>query len=154
MQRIGHRHHRGDADATTDQDRAACVGGQGEQVARHADLDFLTFEQLLVHGDRTTARSRVFQHAQAIDRGLRRVTAQRVLANQPWLQVNVHVCPGLKGRQWRACGITQVEDHDAVALFLALAHHDFQNLIAHIGSSRIFNELMLIRLLTNRRRTP
>ncbi|MNE78799.1 hypothetical protein D3C81_1534200 [compost metagenome] len=82
MQGVGHGDHRGDPDATAQQDRSCGIASQREQVARRADAHRCAGLQLLVHGHRAAAGLRVLEHAKAVDIGLRGVAAQRILPHQ------------------------------------------------------------------------
>lgn len=126
VQGVGHGHHRRDADAAADQDRAPRLARQGEVVARQADVDFPPYLHKLMHRQGTAARGRVLEHAQAIGAGVGRVAAQGILAHQPGLEVDIDMGARFEGGQGLPRRVAQVEDDDTFALLLALAHDDFQ----------------------------
>ncbi|MOA30332.1 hypothetical protein D3C78_1514140 [compost metagenome] len=130
---MGHGDHRGDADAATDEDRAAGVRGQGEQVARCADGHFATFLEQFVDGHRATTGLRIAQHAETVDGGVGRVTAEGILAHQAGFQVDIHMGAGFERRQVLARRVGEVEDHHALALLHPLADHQIQYLLTHTG---------------------
>ncbi|MNL37725.1 hypothetical protein D3C87_1598860 [compost metagenome] len=79
-----------------------------------------------MHRHRTAPRGGILEYAQAVGVGVGRVTTQRILANQPGLEVDIDMRARLEGGQRLSRRIAQIQYDDSFALLFALAHDDFQ----------------------------
>lgn len=126
IQCVGHGDHRGNADTATDQDRAPGIAGQRKVIARQADLDLAPFLQPLMHRHRTAPRGGILEYPQAIGAGVGRIATQRILTNQPSLEMDIDMRARLERGQGLSRRIAQIQHDDTFALLFALVHDNFQ----------------------------
>ena len=107
-----HRLQGRDANATCQQQRVLCVGGQCKVIARGADLDHLPHAGVAREGARTTTPRLIAQDANHIAMCFLRVVAQAVLANQPIANVHIDVRPSAERGQRLALRVDQFKGID------------------------------------------
>jgi hypothetical protein len=101
-----HRHERGDADPSGDQQMALGVLSERKVVARHRDLDEIANPQGLVQIPRAAAALLFKQDRDTIPAALGRIVAQGVLPYEI-VEPQIDVCTGCEPRQVAAARIDE-----------------------------------------------
>ena len=126
---LRHRHHRGDADAASQQNGLLRGLEQREIVAWRADFDHPAFGEILMNPLRPAARSRIAQNAEQIAMGLARRIGQRILADQPGGDLDINMRAGVKAGQRRAIGGLQFQCDNPLGLVRAAGDLGFDGFV-------------------------